>query len=144
MKECGILHHFDFAMLNSTGTAYKNDHCSLVCAIDGKVISTNSIHENTPCPTSPSGVFLQSKHNKSGRVHFHNISIGLSQGSLYNWWSDCNRKSDQSNRFYTCQSQSFIWWNSSYNSGINPVWRFQRSDGFCGHFNSYRKRLPHR
>ena len=56
--QCGKLHHFDFSALNSEGTAFANDQCTLKCVIDGKAISTNSIHEGAHCPTNSAGVSL--------------------------------------------------------------------------------------
>ena len=58
LHQCTNLHSTDFAHLNSSGTAFVNDHCALRCAVAGNTLSMNNLNEGGVCDTNLNGVRL--------------------------------------------------------------------------------------
>src|SRR5699024_3210598 len=56
VHQCTKLHGADFDRLNSSGTAFVNDHCALRCAVAGNTLSMNSLNEGGVCETHLNGV----------------------------------------------------------------------------------------
>ena len=63
ISQCSTIHKTDFSKINSTGTAFVNDHCALRCVVGGIALSMNHLNEGRICEQNFDGVSFGCKLN---------------------------------------------------------------------------------